>query len=282
MSYTPSQDQVMGQLRVIIPALGVIVSALGVSGATSHQYVDLALSMVGPISYAIVAAWSLIANSRASIMKSAAKPVDATTPPPKIILPPQEAALADQLPANVTASSVAKIIILGLALSFLLIGTPAMAQTQRVKLPDPLHLIKSDSDTTTASSPTSTGSLDTALANFNTQVQKITKDIVDKAIADVTAAQTDAANHNDQISKPCWDANLTLLKSLPTQWENPPTFPIGLALGIQIQRDMLNSITGNDASSLKVACAALWGDQLRIVAEVAAMLGVKVATGGLL
>jgi len=52
----------------------------------------------------IVAVWSLIANSRASIMAAAAKPVDANTPPPKIILPPQEAELAAKLPENVTTT----------------------------------------------------------------------------------------------------------------------------------------------------------------------------------
>jgi len=62
--------------------------------------------------------------------------------------------------------------------------------------------------------------------------------------------------------------------------ENPPG-DIGIALGMQIQRDLLNSITGNDASSLKVACAALWGDQLKIVANIGALLGIKIATGGL-
>jgi hypothetical protein len=100
----PSQDQVMGQLRVIIPALGTIVSAFGVSGSTANHYVDLALSMVGPISYAIVAIWQLVADSRASIMKAAAKPKDADTPAPQIILPAQEKALADKLPSNVTAA----------------------------------------------------------------------------------------------------------------------------------------------------------------------------------
>jgi hypothetical protein len=104
MPAVPSQDQVMAQLRIIIPALGTIVSAFGVSGATANSYADTALSMVGPISYLIVAVWSLIANSRASIMKAAAKPVDANTPPPRIILPAQEKALADKLPANVTAA----------------------------------------------------------------------------------------------------------------------------------------------------------------------------------
>jgi hypothetical protein len=127
--------------------------------------------------------------------------------------------------------------------------------------------------------PVTTGGTSTA-ATATDQVRKITKEIVDKAIADVQAASDDAAKHNDTIAKPCWDANLALLKGLPSQWETPPA-DIGLALGIQIQRDLLNSITGNDASSLKVACAPLWGDQLQIVANVGALLGIKIATGGL-
>jgi hypothetical protein len=58
----PSQDQVMGQLRAIIPALGTIASAVGVSGATANHYVDLALVMVGPIAYVVTAIWSAVAH----------------------------------------------------------------------------------------------------------------------------------------------------------------------------------------------------------------------------
>lgn len=99
----PSQDQVMGQLRTIIPALGTIVSAFGVSQTQVGSWTQIATVAVGPISYIVVAIWSYIANSRASIMKAAAKPVDSNTPAPQIILPRQEAALAAKLPENVTS-----------------------------------------------------------------------------------------------------------------------------------------------------------------------------------
>ena len=104
MNYIPTQDQVMGQLRIIIPALGTIATAYGLTSAQANSYTQMALTLVGPISYVVVAIWSLIANSRASIMAAAAKPVDANTPPPKIILPPQEAELAAKLPENVTTT----------------------------------------------------------------------------------------------------------------------------------------------------------------------------------
>jgi hypothetical protein len=103
MGAVPSQDQVMGQLRILIPALATAATAFGVSQTEAGSYVQIAMASIAPISYVIVAIWSLIANSRASIMKAAAKPVDANTPAPQIILPREEADLAAKLPNNVTS-----------------------------------------------------------------------------------------------------------------------------------------------------------------------------------
>jgi outer membrane murein-binding lipoprotein Lpp len=177
------------------------------------------------------------------------------------------------------AKTAAGLLLLGL---LLLAPDPASAQARKPALTGNIVQDIQNANAKPASGVASTSSIDGALSDFNSKVQQITKDLVDKAIDDVTAAQTDAQNHNDQISKPCWDANLALLKSLPTQWDKPPTFPVGIALGIQIQRDLLNSITGNDTTSLKVACAALWGDQLKIVTALGGLLGIKIATGGLM
>lgn len=123
---------------------------------------------------------------------------------------------------------------------------------------------------------------DNAVQGFNDGVQKIEKAIVDRGIADLQAAIKDATEHDDKISLPCWKANLALLQSLPSQWPEPPSLPMGIALSIQVQRDLMNTINGNDEKSLKVACAALWGDQLKIVAKLGALLGIRIATGGLL
>lgn len=106
----PSQDQVMGQLRTIIPALGTIVSAFGVSGATANHYVDLGLALVGPISYLVTAIWSLVANSRASIMAAAAKPAAPGVAAPQIVLPKEEADLAQKLPGNVNTTETKKVV----------------------------------------------------------------------------------------------------------------------------------------------------------------------------
>ena len=103
-------DQVAGQLRVIIPALGTIISAIGVSSATVGSYTSIAMTAVGPISYVIVAIWSFIANSRKSILLAAAKPAAPGLPAPQIVLPLQEAALAQALPANVNTTQTVKVV----------------------------------------------------------------------------------------------------------------------------------------------------------------------------
>lgn len=101
-SVVPSQDQVMAQLRILIPALATAATAFGVSSTEAGSYAQIASACLAPISYFIVAIWSLVANSRKSIMLAASKPAEPGGPSPQIILPPQEKALADQLPSNVT------------------------------------------------------------------------------------------------------------------------------------------------------------------------------------
>lgn len=107
----PTQDQVMGQLRVLIPAVGTIVTAIGIAKSDQVNAVSgYLLQAVGPISYIIAAVWSAIANSRKSIMLAAAKPLNANTPSPQIVLPSQEAALAAKLPSNVTTTQDTKVV----------------------------------------------------------------------------------------------------------------------------------------------------------------------------
>src|SRR5258708_6893988 len=151
MGVVPSQDQVMGQLRIIIPALGTIVSAVGVSSGDVSKWENIAMISVGPISYIVVGIWSLVANSRESIMKAAAKPVDASTPAPQIILPPQEKALADKLPDNVTTAApravaaVAKVLLIAFVLSAFLAIPSAQARGKKPAMTgNPIADIKTD------------------------------------------------------------------------------------------------------------------------------------------
>jgi hypothetical protein len=94
----------MGQLRILIPALATVATALGINATATGSYEQMAMASIAPIAYFITSIWSLVANSRHSIMLSASKPVEAGAPVPLITLPRQEKALADQLPLNVTAA----------------------------------------------------------------------------------------------------------------------------------------------------------------------------------
>jgi hypothetical protein len=100
-----TQDQFVAQLRILLPALGMLATILGVKSTTANQVVDLILTCIGPIMIIGSSIWSVIANSRASIMASAAKPVSPGVPAPQIVLPREEADLAQTLPPNVTAKS---------------------------------------------------------------------------------------------------------------------------------------------------------------------------------
>jgi len=97
---TPTQDQVMVQLRILIPAVATAATAFGVSQTDAGSYAQMAMASIAPISYVIVALWGWASSTRASLIRRAA----ATTPSPQIILPPQDKALADKLPENVTAA----------------------------------------------------------------------------------------------------------------------------------------------------------------------------------
>jgi hypothetical protein len=152
------------------------------------------------------------------------------------------------------------------------LALPAHAQKppQLPRLPDPLGLNKQ------AAAPPSTAS-SAAGINFDAvgaELQKVVKDVVDKAINDLKAASQDAASHSDLIAQPCWDAQVAFLQLLPVEWQTPPT-EVGPALAIQIGRDLSESLTGRDKTSIKVACAALIGDQAAIIGQLFTVVGLK-------
>jgi hypothetical protein len=121
---------------------------------------------------------------------------------------------------------------------------------------------------------------DAKLSDVGKSFTELKKEIVDFAVSDVQAALDDANLNEDLISKPCWEAHLVFLNKLPTRWEHPPE-KVGIALAIQIGRDLRRAMTGDDKSSMKVACAALYGDQAKILLNLGSLLGIRIATGGL-
>lgn len=98
-----SQEQFLAQLRILLPALGMLATVLGVKSQTANQIVDTLLTIAGPLMIIGGSVWSMVANTRFNIIASAAKPVTPNAPLPQIILPREEAKLAADLPANVTS-----------------------------------------------------------------------------------------------------------------------------------------------------------------------------------
>lgn len=93
-----TQEQVMAQLRILIPTLCTALTAFGVTQTEAGSYQQILLACIAPLSYLIVAVWSGISNTRKAILAKAAKPGTV------IVVPKEEAKIADALPANVTSA----------------------------------------------------------------------------------------------------------------------------------------------------------------------------------
>lgn len=269
-----TKDFFLGQLRLLL--IGLLAFATG-KGWLSTADSTLAVSIITPLGLLCGPwIWSLYVNIGQKLVPKDSVAISGDTPRAEMIGDDGKVHIKLADPSG--AAKVVGSLLLAVLLSSWLID-PASAQ---IKLTgNPKADFSNLAPKPAAPAVTGETKMDTALQNFGDGVRKIEKAVVDKGIDDLTAAIKDAENHDDQISLPCWRANLKLLQSLPSQWETPPTFPVGIALGIQIQRDIINTVTGSDAGSIKVACAALWGDQLKIVANVAGLIGVRIATGGL-
>ncbi len=103
-------DQIMALLRQVMPIVGTMLTVFGLSSATANSIVNLVMTGAGPTITLAGIIWSFIANTRASIMAAAAKPVALGVPAPQIVLPPEEAALAQALPDNVNTTQTVQVI----------------------------------------------------------------------------------------------------------------------------------------------------------------------------
>jgi hypothetical protein len=189
MNFVPSSDQVTALLRTYLPAVATVLTAYGLTRETG--WVTTAILVAGPLGVVICGIWSLIANTRAAIMRKASKPLNADTPAPQIVLPAQEKALADALPSNVTSQPMNVTSIAGksaavLAILFLaamMFPGNAMAQT-KLKLPiDPLGLNGTP-----------------VTGNASKDMQVLWQKIVASSIADLNYAAAMAASANTTTS----------------------------------------------------------------------------------
>lgn len=107
---TPSQDQLMAQLRILITTLGGIATTIGISSTSANYWVNMSLALIGPVFIIAGILWSLYTNTRESIMRSAAKPAAPGLAAPQIVLPKAEADLAQKLPENVNTTETKKVL----------------------------------------------------------------------------------------------------------------------------------------------------------------------------
>jgi hypothetical protein len=285
---TMTQDALLGQLRLIM--VGVLAYAAG-KGWLSSDTLGLFSQVGTPLG--LLAGpwiWSVYVNINKKLVRVESVVID-----PIITSADQGKMQATVITPTGAVTGVIKVLIVcvitsGFLMTVVHAQTPLqLLQQTNAKLKAQVDALNSQlagkpaSNTTTSSNGLNgvIAKLQTGLDQFNQGVTTLEKGAVDKAITDVNTALLDASNHNDQISLPCWQSNLTLLQGLPIEWPSPPETPIGIATAIQLQRDLLNGIMGVDKTSLKVACAALWGDQIQIITQVGALLGVKIALGGL-
>lgn len=181
---------------------------------------------------------------------------------------------------GVSAVAMPKVaVLLAAGLALLALGGPADAQAPQPFRPTG-NLPRDIAATRPPPAVTPSGAVN--YDGLGAQFQTIVRDVIDKAIADLSAASKDAAGQNppDLISQPCWDAQIAFLKLLPAEWSEPPT-NVGPALAIQIGRDLRRALTGDQRGTIKVDCAALFGDELAQITKLGSILGLKIATLGL-
>lgn len=267
---------VMGQLRLALVALLAFAGGKGWLTPQDSTFALALASALGPLF--VPWAWSIMSSLGKKMVPNESVAVSAdnvlTAANPK----GSTAILSDNASDKTVAVKVVGALLFAFILAGLMVPTGALAEPVRFN-PDPLKIF---APKTAQASGVNVSAFQSALEKFNGGVQSITKEVVDTAIADVQAALDDATKKNDEISAPCWQAHLNLLKNLPVEWDAPPKMPIGIALGIQIQRDILNTINGTAKGTLKVDCAALYGDELKSIAGIGALLGIRIASGGIL
>lgn len=127
------------------------------------------------------------------------------------------------------------------------------------------------------------------LQGFMDQLSKIQTKLVDDTVADMTAADGDAAtlinpsdptSFRDPISHACYPAAIKFLQSLPAS-----TAPTGTLIAVQLfqkKRDFVAQIQAGLPVYLKLGCAPLLGDEAAIFTKLMGLLGVNVALNAIL
>lgn len=199
---------------------------------------------------------------------------------------------------NIPTSTVAKIIIVTLAASFLLLPTASKADPIADVKADlakagikPIRTLKITKPAVTASAPAAQPDVVATLDQFMAKLEAITQTVITNSVADITAANADASTVitpatatsaavvRDPIAAACYPALIQFLQNLPTGTPTTGTF-IAVQL-FQKKRDFIAQLQAGLPSYLKIGCAALLGSEVQILTQALGLVGITVATGGI-
>lgn len=285
-----AQKILMGQ------AAGLVAHGM-LSANYTEVYVSVGMALVG-------AAWSLwedfgqpILLSQLEVLKAkslaqAAKMKDAGVPP---ITVNQIAAASPTLTAAGVTKAIATlpqavqdniakaaVIMFAVIISGMMFAQPSQAAQLTGNLAADIAARKAAAATPAATSTS-------GLQKFMDDLAKIKAKVVDDTVADINAADSDAASlvnpsdptsFRDPISHACYPAAVKFIQSLPVA-----TTPTGTFIAVQLfqkKRDFVAQIQAGLPVYLKLGCAPLLGDEAAIFTKLLGLVGVKVALSTLI
>lgn len=200
------------------------------------------------------------------------------------------ATLPEVIQANVKAAAVVAVLVLGAL--FALPGDAA-AQGIKVRAPQITGDIAADAKANLGigskqAAPSRAASPVDGLSKIMDSLSAVEQKVVDGAIADINAADADAASlinasdatsFKDPISHACYPAAIKFLQSLPVA--TAPTGEFILVQLFQKKRDFIAQIRAGLPVYLKLGCAPLLGDEAAILGKLLGLIGVKVGLDAL-
>jgi hypothetical protein len=188
-----------------------------------------------------------------------------------------------------------------IALSMLLAGNPAMAQTGNIVKDIAAARARVGTvapKSVAVATPAPAASSTDALSKLMADLAKVEQNVVTGVIADINAADADAgtiitpavaatdttpavpAVVKDPIAHACYPAEVQFLQSLPVA--TAPTGTYVLVQLFQKKRDFIMQIQSGLPAYLRLGCAALLGDEIQTFTKSMALIGVTVAANSLL
>lgn len=186
--------------------------------------------------------------------------------------------------STAAASMLFAFIVAGLMFTHPAYAAPRAAKS--VPVCDPLNLLPGCKPAIT--SPATSGQ-PAGLQKFMDDLASLAQTIVTNVVADINAADTDAAtltnpadptSFKDPISHACYPAAVKFIQSLPTA-----SAPTGTLIAVQLfqkKRDFVAQIQAGLPVYLKLGCAPLLGDEAAIFTKLMGLVGVNVALNALI